>query len=167
MKTLGIHGSLLVACLSCALGCGSNTARQEFMPEESAGGDFASFEGAQNSPAPRQQMTRASTGNMSRATVLSVLDAGLGRFLQGVRVDAVQEDGHFVGFRVLELYSQDPDFQRVDLVPGDVVTAINTLSIERPENALRAFESLRTAPALVVDYLRNGESRRLNFTIED
>lgn len=101
-----------------------------------------------------------------RDEVSSVVDAGLGRFLQHLEVDATLEHGRFQGFRILRL--MPPEFwQGVDLRPGDVVTRVNGMSIERPPEAHRAFTSLKQADHLVVSYLRAGERRELVYPIRD
>ena len=85
----------------------------------------------------------------------------------GVVGDEVREGGRFVGFRVLSFYPDDPALSSVDLSSGDVVVRVNGQSIERPEHAIRVWDSLRVASELVVDVLRDGEPRELRFAIVD
>ena len=49
----------------------------------------------------------------------------------------------------------------------DVVQKVNGKSIEKPEQAFDVAESLRTAPVLLVDYLRDGKPRQLSIAITD
>lgn len=101
-----------------------------------------------------------------RDEVSAVVDAGLGYFLQHVEVDAQLEHGTFRGFRILSL--EPPDYWRgVDLKPGDVVTLVNGMPIERPLEAHQAFSALKTADRLVVSYLRAGQPRQLTYHIKD
>jgi type II secretory pathway component PulC len=105
---------------------------------------------------------------LSRSAVHAAVAQGLGAFLQHVELDdkPVFVAGKFRGFRVTVLH--DPAFWRgVDLKPGDVVTRINGLPIERPEQALKAFESLETSGELRVSYERGGEPRELVYPIVD
>jgi type II secretory pathway component PulC len=93
---------------------------------------------------------------------------GLGAFLQHVELDdkPVFVGGKFRGFRITAL--RDAAFWRgVDLKPGDVVTGVNGLPIERPEQAMRAFESLETSGELRVSFERGGEPRELLYPIVD
>jgi S1-C subfamily serine protease len=53
----------------------------------------------------------------------------------------------------------------VDLQAGDVVTQINGLPIERETQAYDAFQALKSAPRLVVSYVREGAPRTLSFEI--
>lgn len=104
------------------------------------------------------------SGTIHRADLTRVVDAGLGRFLQHVEVDAALEAGKFRGFRIVSL--TPPEFWAgVDLRPGDVVTQVNGMSIERPPQAYEAFTSLKTAKQLVVSYTRQGQSRQLIYPI--
>jgi S1-C subfamily serine protease len=51
------------------------------------------------------------------------------------------------------------------LKPGDVVTQVNGMPIERDIDAYQAFQSLRAATALRVSILRGGEKRELVYSI--
>ena len=116
-------------------------------------------------PRPAPPAPRLRSGAIHRADLTRVVDAGLGRFLQHVEVDAALQAGKFMGFRIVSL--TPPEFWRgVDLRPGDVVTEINGMSIERPPQAYEAFTSLKTAKELVVSYTREGQSRQLVYAIK-
>lgn len=106
-------------------------------------------------------------GEIPRAHLAAVLEAGLGRFLQGVETEPELEDGRFVGFRIVSLYPDDERMRAVDLVPGDVVTSVNGLPIERPEQAQHVWGSLRVVSELLIDYRRDGAERQLRFAIVD
>lgn len=110
---------------------------------------------------------RLSTGTIDRAELVPWLSAGLGRFLQRVEVEAVTEGGKFVGFRIVAIDAQGTGLEKVDLLPGDVITSVNQQPVERPEQATQVWESLKSAPELVVHYLRDGQVRQLHFTIVD
>jgi type II secretory pathway component PulC len=106
-------------------------------------------------------------GSIGRGDLVAVLDAGLGRFLQGVGTEAHLDSGRFVGFRLTRLYPDDERFSAVDLRAGDTVVRVNGRSIERPEQAMRVWQELRVASELMIEYVRSGEPRELRFTIED
>jgi len=108
----------------------------------------------------------APPGMLFRADVTATVDHGLGYFLQRVSVEPEVQAGKFQGFRVVDL--EPPAFwQGVDLRPGDVVTEVNGMSIERDIDAYQAFISLKSAPALRVTYLRAGVPRQLTYAIVD
>jgi type II secretory pathway component PulC len=103
-----------------------------------------------------------------RSAVRAAVAKGLGAFLQHVDLEdrPVRVDGKFLGFRIAAL-RDEPFWSGVDLQPGDVVTRINGMPIERPEQAQAAFESLQSASELRVSCERGGVSRELVYTIVD
>jgi type II secretory pathway component PulC len=124
-------------------------------------------------PAPRRaERTEPAPGApihaLARSTIRAAVAQGLGVFLQHIELDdrPVQVGGKFHGFRIAALH--DASFwSGVDLKPGDVVTLVNGLPIERPEQAQRALESLESASELRVSYERDSEPRELLYPIAD
>jgi S1-C subfamily serine protease len=106
-------------------------------------------------------------GVLGRASLVRVIDAGLPRWLQGVAGDRMLANHRFAGWLVKSLYPGDPCYQDVDLRQGDVVQKVNGKSIEKPEQAFDVAESLRTAPAIVVEYLRDGKPRQFTISISE
>jgi hypothetical protein len=106
----------------------------------------------------------APPGSLWREDVNFTVDEGLGYFLQRLSVEPEIVGGKFQGFRITELRPADY-WQGVDLRPGDVVTQVNGLPIERDIDAYEAFQSLRAASALRVSLLRGGEKRELVYSI--
>lgn len=102
--------------------------------------------------------------SLERAEVLAAVDAGLGYFLQRVDVEPELHDGRFKGFRIVGLYPQGY-WAGVDLAPGDVVTQVNGMPIERETQAYAAFESLRSAKELRVSLIRRGRPYELVLPI--
>ena len=106
-------------------------------------------------------------GTIARAELLPILDAGFGRFLQGVATEPHLEGGAFVGFRIQSFYPEDPRFASLALQPGDTVVRVNASPIERPEQALAVWNGLRVASELVIEYRHEGELRELRYQIVD
>jgi type II secretory pathway component PulC len=158
---------ILIALISMAtnLSCGGGGAGAHAEPRPPAQAPAAEQTAAAEA-APEVTPTRPE-GTIARADLDAVLAGGLGRFLQGVETEPFREGGRFVGFRVLSFYPDDPALSSVDLSSGDVVVRVNGQSIERPEHAIRVWDSLRVASELVVDVLRDGEPRELRFAIVD
>jgi type II secretory pathway component PulC len=110
----------------------------------------------------------AKPGVLKRSAVVRVADAGIGQWLAGgAEVQRKIAKMKFQGWEIRRLYPGDPCYQMVDLRPMDVVTALNGKSVERPEQAFEVLTALRTAPELVVDYLREGQPKKLTFPIAD
>jgi hypothetical protein len=105
-----------------------------------------------------------SEGTILRAELDAVLEGGLGRFLQHLRTAPHLDEGRFIGHRIVAL-DEGGIFEGVDLAPGDTLLRINGMPIERPEQALAAWDALRVASELTVDFLREGEARQLRYAI--
>lgn len=109
-----------------------------------------------NPPAP--------PGKLYREDVARLVDQGFPSFLERVDVEAHVRDGKFVGWTLVALYPAD-FWAGVDLRPGDVVTSVNALPIERETEAFDCFQAAKTAPRLRVKYLRAGAPREIAFEI--
>jgi type II secretory pathway component PulC len=105
---------------------------------------------------------------LARSAVRAAVARGLGAFLQRLELDdqPVFAGGKFHGFRIAALRGAD-FWAGVDLRPGDVVTGVNGMPIERPEQAQAVFDSLQVASELRVAYEREGHARELVFAIID
>ena len=155
---LADNEAMRVLTIALLMGCGASqtsVAETPRAPEEPPAEEVVTYE------------PPVTAGMIERGQLVAVLDAGLGRFLQGVDTEPHLADGGFIGFRLRRLYPADDRFSRLDLKPGDTVTAVNGQSIERPEQALQVWESLRVASELMVEYLREDETRTLRFEIVD
>jgi hypothetical protein len=115
-------------------------------------------------PAKPTEPSGPPPGKLYREDIARLVEAGFPSFLELVEVDAHVRDGKFVGWTLLALYPAE-FWARVDLKPGDVVTSVNGLPIERDTEAFDCFQAAKTAPRLVVQYLRAGEPRSLAFEI--
>jgi type II secretory pathway component PulC len=102
-----------------------------------------------------------------RRDVVATLSRGLGDFLTRVQLEPSLSGGKFRGWRIVKLREGDPLWTNVDLAPGDVVTMVNGRPIERPEQALTAFQSLAVAKELRVSYERDGARREIAYPIDD
>lgn len=111
-------------------------------------------------PAPPKPIT-----SLRRGEVRETIRHGLGAFLQNVTVDdyPVMESGKFKGFKLRTIN----ETWGIDLRPGDVITKVNGMSIEHPEDADAALRSLEKAPALRVDFEREGKAKTLELPIVD
>ena len=105
------------------------------------------------------------TTQLHRSDVKRAITRGLGYFLQDVTVEdyPVMSGGKFHGFRIKSV----AEGWGVDLRPGDVVTRVNGLPIEHPEDADAALRSLEKAKALHVDFDRDGRPQSLELPILD
>lgn len=111
-------------------------------------------------PLPPKRIT-----SLTRAEVKGAVERGLGAFLQHITVEdwPVMREGKFYGFTLRTI----PADWGVDLKPGDVVTRVNGIVPERPEQADAALRTLETAASLRIEYERDGEARIFELPIVD
>jgi type II secretory pathway component PulC len=102
---------------------------------------------------------------LKRAAVRETIAAGLGAFLQNVTVEdwPVMHDGKFYGFKIRSINAD----WGLDLRPGDVVTKVNGIVPEHPDDADTALRSLDKAKSLKVEFERDGKARTLELPIVD
>lgn len=100
---------------------------------------------------------------LRRAALDELLAKGPAYALAMVQIDPAKKDGKFVGFRIVSFRSEIPAY--LDLRPGDVVTRINDLPIERPEQFFDVFEKLKTAAEVKLDVLRDGAPKTITVPI--
>lgn len=162
-----ILASTALAFTACATGAPASTAPEPVAPEPEPMVVPAPAPVAAPAPAPRTCDMFAKPGVLKRAPLVRAIDAGLPRWLQGVQGDRVLANHRFAGWLVKSLHPGDPCYAEVDLRPGDIVQKVNGKSIEKPEQAFDVLQSLRTAPALTVDYMREGKPSQISIPISE
>ena len=121
-------------------------------------------------PPPPTCEARIGADGLRRSSVKRTVDAGLGRWLQTVSVDPLVARGRFKGWIIRSLNPGNADdrcYAGVDLHAGDVVTRVNGRGIEHPEEALEVWTALPASPELVIDFVRDGQPRKMRFGIVD
>jgi hypothetical protein len=109
---------------------------------------------------------RPPKGTLFRADVNALIDRGFPDFLQRVDVEPRLVEGQFRGWSIVNLNPTD-FWSGVDLKPGDIVTRVNDLPIERETEAFDAFESLKQSDGLRVAFQRDGQNRLLEYKFVD
>lgn len=119
---------------------------------------------------PTEPDAPALTGEVSRAALIEVLDAGPGAFLAGVEMNAHfgehRGDKRFDGWEIVRFWPGDRRYASVDVRPGDIIATVNGKAFQRPENLFEVWTSLREADEIVVSGSRNGAPLELRFRIE-
>ncbi|HEY3487842.1 MAG TPA: type II secretion system protein N [Gammaproteobacteria bacterium] len=69
------------------------------------------------------------------------------------------------GYR-LNLIQENPMFQKLGLQSGDVVTSVNDIPLDKPENGIRALRKLMKAREVRLTILRNGQEQQLSSPLE-
>ncbi len=104
----------------------------------------------------------AAPGHLARGDVERVLRQGPPWLLRRVVPEEVIRGGKFVGWRLLSL----PEDWKVDLKNGDIVTKVNGLSIERPDDLWSAWMQMQSAVELRVSIERDGKPHDLVMPID-
>lgn len=136
--------------------------------------DVATPAPARSDPAPLPDEARAvappgkglRTGTIARPRLIAVLDAGPASLLRQIEVAPQLSGNQFVGWQLVQLLDRTGPLGDVDLVPGDVLLAINGKPLSRPEQLQTVWDSLRTANAVVARMWRGDQKLELHFAID-
>jgi len=106
------------------------------------------------------------TGTIARARLVAVLDAGPGTFLRQLEVAPRLLGDRFVGWQLVQLIDRQGPLHDIDLLPGDVLLAVNGKPLARPDELQAVWDSLRIANEVTVQVSRGDQKLQLHFTIE-
>jgi hypothetical protein len=107
----------------------------------------------------------AREGSIDRAALIAVLDAGPGPLLSHFEVAAETDGERFEGWRLVAFDPKHRDFEGVDLVPGDVLVALNGAAIARPDELQTIWDGMRTADVITADIRRGATRFQLRWTV--
>jgi len=138
------------------LGCGASAT-----PSARDQGSAEAPETAEKAEAPLPPVA-APSGHLARGEVDAALKQGPPWLLQRVRIEEVIRKGKFIGWRVLDM---PPEWSGADIRTGDVVTRVNGVTLERPDDLWSAWTTLAVASDLRVHYERDGETREMLMPI--
>ncbi len=160
----------LALALAPALGlaaCATNTPPPiEETPLTGSASAAAAASGASADPAPPAKAAPLpSPAFFLRRDVQRVLDRGPHDFLASIDEDPLLEGNQFRGW-VFRGW-RDDRYAIADLLPGDIILRINGKPIERPEQFMEVWDSLRNASELVIETQRAGKPRTLRYPIRD
>ena len=94
-----------------------------------------------------------------------VLTKGPASFIQQVRVKPYIDRGRFRGFILLNSFPDSAPQEDSELQPGDVIQRINGQSVERPDQFMKVWNSLKGQKALTLRILRNNQPLKLTWKI--
>jgi hypothetical protein len=77
--------------------------------------------------------------------------------------EVIRADGKFAGWRLVGL---PEEWRDIDLKPGDVVTRVNGLPLETPDEAWEAWKSVGRSPELKITLMRDGAARQAVVPID-
>ena len=105
-------------------------------------------------------------GTIERAKLVAVLDGGPGQFLRQLEVAPHMDGQRFIGWQLVQLLDHNGPLYDVDVVPGDVLLAVNGKPLSRPDQLQSIWDSLRTANTIDAELWRGNAKFQLQFTIE-
>ena len=158
-------------CVVMMIACGpkvapSTSAFDEELPKE------RNYEAAAEAPPPEKRVEAPPgkglrTGTIERARLIAVLDSGPGMFLRQLEVAPhMDKQQRFVGWQLVQLLDRTGPLYDVDVVPGDVLLAVNGKPLSRPDQLQTVWDSLRTANELRAQLWRGDTALELAFMID-
>lgn len=103
---------------------------------------------------------------VSKAELKRFIDKGATFALQQVRVKPSRVDGEFQGFELVKWTQAAKEAVSPQLGLGDVITHINGVRIERPDDYLTAWKLLDEIGTIRVDFIRKGEPRHATWRVQ-
>jgi S1-C subfamily serine protease len=164
-----------VLCSLVLIACGpkvspkSGASFDEELPRTAAADPADPAQPAAPAAAPRTEAPPGKgqrTGTIERAKLVAVLDGGPGAFLRQLEVSPHMDGERFVGWQLVQLIDRSGPLVDVDVVPGDVLLAVNGKPLSRPDQLQTVWDSLRTADQLDAELWRGQGKLMLHFAIE-
>jgi len=87
------------------------------------------------------------------------------RLTDAIKMSPKSERGRFIGYQVKPGRDRAL-FDRVGLMSGDIVTAVNGIQLDTPAKGLNVLRSLQTANSVRLDIKRNGRSQSFDVSID-
>lgn len=148
---------------------------EEAKSREDAGNGRRQTPRVAGTPPPREQaQVGASNWGVSRLSehqrvvARATLDQHLGSLpslLRQAKAVPYLSNGEPAGFRVVGI-DKNSVFEELGLRREDVIVAVNGVSVRNIQEALAAYRSFRSAPAVRLDLLRGGREVSLDFSIQ-
>jgi S1-C subfamily serine protease len=96
----------------------------------------------------------------------SFLDRGPSYALTLVEVEPSRADGAFQGFEIVSMAEPANRFVSPHLTKGDVITHINGVRLEKPDDYLAAWKQLDEVSTIRVDFIRDGASEHATWQVQ-
>jgi len=87
------------------------------------------------------------------------------RLTDAIKMNPKSERGKFIGYEVNPGRDRAL-FDRVGLISGDIVTAVNGIQLDTPAKGLNVLRSLQTASSVRLDIKRNGRAQSFDVSID-
>lgn len=81
------------------------------------------------------------------------------------QIEPGEVDGKFKGYKVRFL-KDDPLFASLNLQPDDIITSVNGVALDKPENGVKALRMLMKSKDLTATILRDGREMDIHLSME-
>lgn len=129
--------------------------------------EYANAEPVANAPEIDPQAKVEDDGTITRAQLDKLLAQGPAWGLAQIDVYPVRNGSALRGYAVRRFSQLASQTVANHLQVGDVITHLNGVKIERPEDYMRAWEQARTVEALRIDYLRGDTAQYAAWDVVD
>jgi hypothetical protein len=150
--------ALVIALAASALGAAGCGGAAQGGAEDATSSTSSTSAAKAPTPPPK-----AAPGHLLREDVDQALVRGPAWILRRVVPAAVMQDGAFVGW---QLDAMPEEWAGIAIQPGDIVTRVNGVTLERPTDLWKAWVALTVAPELRISYLRGEEAKELVMPID-
>ncbi len=104
---------------------------------------------------------------VTRTQVSSFMRRGPAYLLTRIEVEPVHTDSGFGGFKLVKASDGVSTFMQPQMQLGDVVTHINGIRVERPDDYLQAWNALAKTEWIRVDFKRGEEKLHAVWAVKD
>ena len=101
-------------------------------------------------------------GSVDRRLLEAILVEGPPWLLERVPIEEVMDQGKFKGWRLQDF---PVEWSHVELQPGDVITALNGMPLETPDELWAAWATMGSSSDIKVSFVREGEAKELKVPI--
>lgn len=81
------------------------------------------------------------------------------------QIEPGEVDGQFKGYK-LRFLKDDPILSSLNLRPDDIITSVNGVALDKPENGVKALRMLMKAKDITVTVLRDGQEMSMQLSLE-
>lgn len=135
----------------------------EFAPPPEHPGEHGSVASADDGAQPEHD---AEPGVVTESDIDRLQNFGPSVVMQHVDAEPVHDDDDFVGFEIVDVSATAEHYIEEQLEVGDVITHVNLVRLERPDDYMEAWETLEGADEIRVDIVRDGEPEEITWEIE-
>lgn len=102
---------------------------------------------------------------LSRAQLDAFMAQGPAFAFSQVDTEPYHADGSFVGFQLVDVTTAAHNHIAPYLRVGDIVTHVNGIRMQRPDDYLQAWRGLAEASSVRIDFVRDGEGEHVIWQV--